>query len=140
MSLAVPVTVTGPAGTEAPFAGDVIVTVGGVVSVDLSAATRPACSVLGCAPMSASRLTVACCMAGSGLLLVWVLVRSWWLSSPHAHCTVPAPNTSPPLDDRYRLRWCWSTPAKVETALVEDSNTRPAGYQAMYCSYCGLHS
>ena len=55
--------------------------------------TRPACSVAGCTPMSANRLTVACCMRTSG----GALPRSWLPSRPHDHCTVPAPKTSAPL-------------------------------------------
>ena len=40
MSVAVPVIVTAPPGTDAPDAGEVTVTVGGVVSVEAVAATR----------------------------------------------------------------------------------------------------
>jgi hypothetical protein len=48
VSVAVPVIVIGlPYGTVAPEAGDVIVAVGGVVSVDFVAATRPGCMVVG---------------------------------------------------------------------------------------------
>ena len=43
--------------------------------------------------MSANRFTVACCMRASGALAP----RSCVSSSPHDHCTVPAPNTSAPL-------------------------------------------
>ena len=43
--------------------------------------------------MSASRLTVACCIRVSAA----ALPRSWLESRPQAHWTVPAPNTSPPL-------------------------------------------
>ena len=74
----------------------------GVVSVDSVAATSPDISVTGWTfPMSASRLTVACCM--------FVLVAGWaspsWLEfRPQAHCTVPAPKTSAPLEARYRVR------------------------------------
>ena len=76
--------------------GDVIVDVGAVTSVEAVARTRPGLSVAGCAFMSASRLTVACCMAGSGVegLSLWVP------SSPHDHWTEPAPKTSAPLDAR----------------------------------------
>src|SRR4051812_16085510 len=63
---AVPVTViAAPLRTEAPGAGEVIVVVGGVVSVDAVAPTSPLISVAGCAPMSARMLTVACCIRGS---------------------------------------------------------------------------
>ena len=52
-----------PAGTVAPFAGDVMPETGGAASADADAGSRPACSVAGWAPMSASRFTVACCMS-----------------------------------------------------------------------------
>ena len=50
----------------APADGEVIVEIGGVWSVDCVAAVRSDSSVADCTPMSASRLTVACCIAGSG--------------------------------------------------------------------------
>src|SRR5215471_14964099 len=91
VSAADPLTVTAaPSDSVAPEDGDVIVEVGAVVSVDAVAAVTPDISVVGCTPMSANRFTVACCMAES------VLVVSPPLSSPHDHCTVPAPNTSAP--------------------------------------------
>mgnify|MGYP006873515074 CR=1 FL=1 len=66
VSDAVPVTVTRePFGCAEPAAGLVMVTVGAVVSVDMVAAVRPDISVVGWAPMSASRLTCACCIRGS---------------------------------------------------------------------------
>ena len=94
MSAAVPVTTTGvPLSKVAPSAGYVMLEVGATLSVLDDAATRFACSVSGWAPMSASRFTVACCMSTfSGSL-----PRSWLLSSPQDHCTVPAPKTSAPL-------------------------------------------
>ena len=73
-SLAVPVTVIGPA-MLAPSAGAVKLVVGGVVSVDALAATSPLCRVVGCVPKSANRFTVACCMRTSaGSLAAVVLV------------------------------------------------------------------
>src|ERR1700694_1798863 len=48
--------------TVAAAWGEVIADVGAVVSVDFAAATSPAWIVAGCTPMSAKRLTVACCM------------------------------------------------------------------------------
>src|SRR6266851_2091316 len=61
-SEAVPVTVTPvPLVCVEPAPGDVIADVGGVWSVEAVAATRPGCIVVGWAPMSASRLSVACC-------------------------------------------------------------------------------
>ena len=55
-------------------------------------ATRFVWSVAGCAPMSASKFAVACCMFTSSLAPGVELLAS----RPHAHCTVPAPNTSAP--------------------------------------------
>ena len=57
------------------------------------AGVSPDISVAGCAPMSANRFTVACCMAVS----VLPPSRQPPLSRPHDHCTVPAPNTRAPL-------------------------------------------
>jgi hypothetical protein len=63
---AVPVTCTAvPLVCVDPPLGELTVDVGGVWSVDAVAATRPGWIVVGCTPMSASRLTVACCIAGS---------------------------------------------------------------------------
>src|SRR5262245_8928666 len=98
--VAVPVITTGePLLTVAPALGLVIVDVGGV-SVEAVAATRPAWSEPGCALMSANRLTVACCMSLEGV----VCGPSCVPSSPHDHCTVPAPNTRAPLAARYSVR------------------------------------
>jgi hypothetical protein len=101
VSVAVPVIVTAlPSASLAPDAGEVIVEVGGVVSVDLLAGASSELSVEGCAPISARRLTVACSMLGSG---GFALGSVDWTShalnfaSPHDHCTVPAPNTRAPL-------------------------------------------
>src|SRR5262249_15429863 len=98
-SVAVPVIVTEePSDKLAPAAGEVIVDVGGVVSVDAVAGVSPDMSVAGCAPMSADRVTVACCLAG--LVLPPAVADPVPLSRPHAHCTVPAPNTRAPLGAR----------------------------------------
>src|SRR5206468_3859163 len=65
-SAAVPLTVIAdPDRKLAPAAGDVIVDVGGAVSVEAAAATRPPCSVAGWTPISAKRLIVACCIRTS---------------------------------------------------------------------------
>ena len=108
-SLAVPETVLfTPSCSVAPFAGEVTVAVGAVVSVDLLASVRPLDSAKGCAPMSAKRLTVACWMFGSGGLplgLVFGTSHALVLSRPHDHCTVPAPKTRAPLGARYIVRW-----------------------------------
>jgi hypothetical protein len=83
-----------------------IVEVGAVVSVDLGVATRPEVRAYGCTPISANKLTVACCMFGSG-------VKSG-SPRPHDHCTVPAPKTSAPLDARYSdMRWIAVWPDRV---------------------------
>src|SRR5690349_9202507 len=79
---------------EAPADGAVIVEVGAVWSVDAVPATRPEMSVVGCAPMSASTLTVTCCATGSGVFAG--TSPSWWESRPQAHWTLPALNTRPP--------------------------------------------
>jgi hypothetical protein len=95
-----------PSAIAEPAAGLVIVDVGAVVSVDGDAAARPAMSVVAWAPMSAKRLTVACCMTGSGDAVVGgpLLFQAFVSSRPHDHCTVPAPNTSAPLGARYMVR------------------------------------
>src|SRR4051812_13533975 len=98
---AVPVTVTVlPLGTVDPSAGEVIVAVGAVWSVVAVAATSPVCRVDGCAFMSASRFTVACCMSRS----TGVPEKSWSASRPQDHWTVPAPKTRAPLGARYSVR------------------------------------
>ena len=66
----------------------------------------PAMSVDGCTPMSANRFTVACCMRASAA----ALPRSWLESRPHAHWTVPAPNTRAPLGARYSVMLCSAVP------------------------------
>src|SRR5262245_22897677 len=96
-SLAVPVTVTfDPTGTVAPAAGEVMVEVGAVWSVEVVGLTSPAWSVWGRAPMSASMLAVACCMRDWGA----PPSRRWLSSRPHAHWQVPVPHTSAPLAAR----------------------------------------
>src|SRR5829696_6016294 len=97
VSLAVPLTFTAtPPGTVAPEAGEDTETVGPTVSVDLVARVSPLCRAAGCAPMSASRFTVACFIG----VLAAPEPRSWLLSRPQDHCTVPAPKTSAPLGAR----------------------------------------
>jgi len=49
--------------------GEVIIEVGEMASVEAVAATKPGCSVAGCIPMSARRLTVACRMRVSGVVV-----------------------------------------------------------------------
>ena len=110
LSVALPVIVVlAPSCRFAPAVGEMIVELGAVVSEDGVAATSPLDNVFGWAPMSASRLTVACCIFGSGALPLGSVLPSphaLVLSSPHAHCTVPAPNTSAPLGARSSVRWC----------------------------------
>src|SRR6185436_11353078 len=100
LSVAVPVMTTrSPLPTLLPPAGEPTVATGAMRSEDLPMATSgfdgsaPACSDAGCAPISANRLIVACCIAWSA----GYEPRSWLLSRPQAHCTVPAPKTSAPL-------------------------------------------
>jgi hypothetical protein len=48
--------------TVLPNAGEVIIDLGGVASVEAAASRSPLCRVAGCTPMSARRFTVACCI------------------------------------------------------------------------------
>src|SRR3954466_16307144 len=100
LSAAVPVMVTRlPFSTCPPLAGEVMVEAGAKMSADAPLATSgragsaPICRLPGCAPMSARRFRVACCIAGSAMCAAGA-PRSCSVSRPHAHCTVPAPNTS----------------------------------------------
>ena len=105
-SLAVPeIVVLAPSWRLAPFAGEAMLAVGFVVSVDFVAVLRPSAgsSANGWTPMSANRLTVACCMFLSGGLLLGLVAdasHAFVSSRPQDHCTVPAPNTSAPLGAR----------------------------------------
>ena len=56
--------------------------------------------------MSASRLTVACCMSGLGA----PLPPSCAPSSPHGHWMVPALKTSAPLARLWKTRECVAVP------------------------------
>ena len=94
-SLAVPENViVAPEEKEAPLEGEVMDEVGKVASVDCEAELNPDCRVPGCAPMSANKLTVACCISE----LTVVEPPQCSPSRPHDHCTVPAPNTNAPLE------------------------------------------
>ena len=97
-----------PSAIAAPGDGLLIVELGAVVSVERDAGDRPLISDVGCAPMSANRLTVACCITGSGEAAAGgpLLAHALVVSRPHAHCTVPAPNTSAPPPPGYIVRWC----------------------------------
>ena len=101
VALAWPVTVIAvPSATVVPGVGEVTVATGAVVVATAPGVVSPLSSVDGWAPMSPSRLTVACCMFRS------VRPLGLWSSRPHAHWTVPAPKTSAPLAARYSERWC----------------------------------
>ncbi len=138
VSLAVPLIVTWlPGVIEAFGAGAVIVDVGAVESLETVAAVIPLISVDGCTPMSANRLTVACCIRASAA----ALPRSWLESSPQDHCTVPAPNTRAPLGVRYSVM-LWSTgpvpkfePLSRSTGapatVVDDRRNAPAGREPL---------
>ena len=90
-----------PSVSAAPSAGELTVAVGGVVSVEPAVAIRRTSRVAGWAPMSASRLTVACCMFGSGSVPSGpLLFQALVTSRPQDHCTVPAPKTRAPLGAR----------------------------------------
>ncbi len=116
-----------------PAAGLVMVAVGPVVSVDFVAATRFVASVAGCTPMSAKRLTCACCMRASAV----APPRSWLSLSPHVHWMEPALKTRAPLEARYMVRWWVVVPAAVvlpkswrycgTAPVVVDRWIRPAG-------------
>src|SRR5262249_29964746 len=86
-SAAVPARVLG-VPTISPLGG-VMAEAGGVVSVDAVAVTRPACRLPGWQPISAKRLTVACCTRISGA----EEPSSWLASSPQDQRTVPEPKT-----------------------------------------------
>src|SRR5690349_8475110 len=59
--------------------------VGGVLSVDAVTATSPECRVAGCAFMSASRFTVACWIAGSGVVVPSLRLPYRCLSKDYEH-------------------------------------------------------
>ena len=99
VSLAVPLIVTWlPGVIEAFGAGAVIVDVGAVESLETRRGrSSRSCSVDGCTPMSANRLTVACCMPRRRR------PRSRDRGSsrgPRTTAPCPAPNTSAPLGVR----------------------------------------
>ena len=84
---------------------------GGVVSVDAVASDRPAWMLAGCAPISANRFTVACC-----ILWIWIGSREVeWVIVLAVQSIGPvdraAPNTRAPLGARYIVMWCVATPA-----------------------------
>src|SRR4051812_49139992 len=82
-SVAVPEIVdSAPSCRVAPAAGEVIAAVGPAVSVDAVAGTRPVISAYGWTPMSANRLTVACCIVTSAGLPLGLSP-----SRPQDHCT-----------------------------------------------------
>src|SRR3954453_14022309 len=83
----------------AAVGASVIVEVGAELSVEGEAGTTPWGGVAGCAPMSAKRLTVACCMFRPG-----AVPAGFQRSSPQDHCTVPAPKTRAPLGTRYMTK------------------------------------
>src|SRR5262249_6357899 len=91
-----------PSEKVAPWAGDVLGEVGGGVSADAVSGVSPDINVAGCAPISASRFTVACCMVES--TGPPPLPPPVPLSSPHEYWMVPAPNTRAPLAARYNVR------------------------------------
>ena len=81
-STAVPVKLSvAPEGNVAPFAGEVIVAVGAIASVDAVTDTIPGINVAGCTFISANRLMVACCISG----LTEALPPQWLPSRPHDH-------------------------------------------------------
>ncbi len=99
-----------------------IVDVGFVVSVDAVAADRFDCRVAGCAPRSANRLTVACCMLRSSGTLPPLSA-----SRPQAHCTVPELNTRAPLGALYIVMLCVAVPFCLIAAAVVGEHLEAAG-------------
>src|SRR6266516_473556 len=92
-SAAVPCAVTcAPLATEPPV-GEVIAAVGATRSVETLAALSPLTNVLGCACMSARRLTIAWRI----LVSATAPAPSCSASRPQAHWMVPAEKTSAPL-------------------------------------------
>ena len=132
VSVAVPETVTAvPSVTVALLAGAVSVATGAVVSVVLVARVSPLAGANGCAPMSASRLTVAWRIVVFGALPI-----GFALSRPQDHCTVPAPKTSA-LPFLCIVRLCvavpiavvvpWSVKISTPETVVEERRNWPAG-------------
>src|SRR6516164_2573471 len=88
--------------TLVPPDGEVITAVGGVWSLEAWASTRLACRVPGWTPMSANRLTMACCTAAltgavSGASPTLAPKGAYWFDKPQDHITVPAPKIKAPL-------------------------------------------
>jgi hypothetical protein len=142
VSLAVPFTVrTVPLVWVVPEAGEVIATVGAVLSVDMVGATSPAMSVPGCAFMSANTFTVACCMSR---LTAGPEPPSCVASSPQDQRMVPAENTRAPLDARYIVMLWVAVPAPnwtpnaevtwVSDRVVDDRSNSPAGRNPLSAS------
>ena len=105
----------------AAAAGEAIVEVGGVVSVDgrrgRQARTAASWAALPC-PRTGSPSPAACSGQAWSRLGGPVLPHALVSSSPHAHCTVPAPNTSAPLGARYSVRWWVAVPVPGGAAVV----------------------
>ena len=117
VSDAVPVMVTvWPTGKEVPPVGVTIDETGATVSVDAVVRTSPDWIESGWMPISANRLTVACCMRGSTVELSLM----WSLSSPHDHRVVPAPKTSAPLGALYKRQIVRGGPRSRGVAVVEE--------------------
>ena len=110
-SVATPLITTGwPSMKLEPLPGVATEDMGGVVSVDWTAATSSDCNVAGRTPISASKFTIACCMSGS----VGVGDRSCSALNPHDQKTVPAPNTSAPLTGSlYKVKLWVAVPLPV---------------------------
>ena len=121
----------------APAAGAVIRDVGAAVSVDVVATVSPDCSVAGCAPMSASRLTVACCIGVPAA----PDPRSWLRRAPRTTGPCrrrrPAPRWPPGRGSgggsRCRCRTSSRSPAAPgrHVDVVVDRSIRPAGREPL---------
>ena len=145
VSVAVPWMVTGvETGSVAPAAGDVTCEAGAVASADAVAGTSVTSSDAGCAPMSASRLTVACCMSGLGA----PPPRSCSPSRPHDHWIVPALKTRAPFARLWKTTECvavplpyvepWSRIRSGTLRVVDERRTSPAGREPL--SRSSFHS
>src|SRR3954447_25348879 len=96
VSDAVPCAVTSePLATVLPGAGAVMVETGGSVA-GRAAGDSPFGVAPGWTPMAVNRFMVAWRMS----VLAGDRTPSWLLARPQAHWTVPAPNTSAPLEAR----------------------------------------
>ena len=109
LSLAVPEIVTlVPSAIAAPCDGLVIVELGAVVSVDCGGRRQSAHQRRRLGAHVGEEVDGRLLHDGIGRGAAGgpLLNHAFVVSRPHAHCTVPAPNTSAPLGAWYIVRWC----------------------------------